>query len=81
MNTHLSESNSSCIHCPVYSYCRLIPGTTYHYKFGDNAYGWSDEYTFRAAPTPGPSVETRVLAIGGKFMYICVLLLLFKDES
>jgi len=45
---------------------RLVPGTQYFYKFGDT-YGFSDESTFRAAPVPGPSVTTRVLALGGSY--------------
>ena len=44
---------------------RLVPGRRYYYKFGDDSFGWSDEFSFKAAPTPGPSVTTRVLAIGG----------------
>ena len=46
----------------------LVPGTKYYYKFGDDSYGWSDEYSFKAAPTPGPTVTTRVLAVGGQWL-------------
>ncbi len=33
--------------------------------FGD-VYGWSQEFTFTAAPKPGPDVTTRVVAYGGE---------------
>lgn len=51
----------------VYS---LAPGGKYYYRFGDNAYGWSDEFTFNAAPVPGPNVTTKVLAFGGRYIII-----------
>lgn len=41
----------------------------YYYRFGDDAYGWSDEFTFNAAPVPGPNVTTKVLAFGGIHNY------------
>ena len=50
-------------------FCSLTPGGKYYYRFGDDAYGWSDEFTFNAAPVPGPSVTTKVLAFGGTFLY------------
>ena len=34
--------------------------------FGD-VYGWSEEFSFRAAPEPGPNVTTRVIAFGGEW--------------
>lgn len=49
----------------VFLVSRLIPGKKYYYIFGDSSYGWSDEYSFKAAPTPGPTVTTRILAVGG----------------
>ena len=42
-----------------------MPGMKYYYKFGD-AFGWSEEASFHAAPQPGPDVITRVLAFGGR---------------
>ena len=52
---------------------RLVPGTQYYYTFGDT-YGWSAEYSFTAAPKPGPNVTTRVVAYGGVCVcvYVCV---------
>jgi len=38
----------------------------YYYIFGD-VYGWSEEFSFKAAPVPGPDVTTRVLSIGGTY--------------
>ena len=43
----------------------LVPGTQYYYIFGDSSYGWSEGFSFRASPTPGPDVTTRVVAYGG----------------
>ena len=45
---------------------RLKPGTRYYYIFGDDDFGWSEEFSFMSAPVPGPGVTTRVLAFGGK---------------
>lgn len=45
----------------------LSPGQKYYYRFGDDAYGWSDEFTFTSAPVPGPNVTTRVLTFGGSY--------------
>ena len=46
--------------------CSLQPATKYYYIFGD-VYGWSEEFTFKSPPQPGPDVTTRVLAFGGKY--------------
>ena len=43
----------------------LTAGAKYYYRFGDDTFGWSDEFTFNAAPVPGPNVTTKVLAFGG----------------
>ncbi len=45
---------------------RLDPQTKYYYKFGDEAYGWSEEFSFTSAPETGPDITTRVLAFGGE---------------
>ncbi|XP_064383549.1 uncharacterized protein LOC135332138 [Halichondria panicea] len=42
----------------------LKPQTKYFYIFGDDAYGWSEEFNFTSAPKTGPDVVTRVLAFG-----------------
>ena len=42
---------------------RLTPGAVYYYKYGDDQYGWSDEYMFKAAPPQGGTVK--VVAYGG----------------
>ena len=42
---------------------RLTPGAVYYYKYGDDQYGWSDEYMFKAAPPKGGTV--RIVAYGG----------------
>ena len=46
----------------------LIPGTTYHYMFGDSGPGgsWSPEFSFTAPPPVGPNSTTRVVAFGGE---------------
>ena len=62
--------NIECIQWLEFSGCpdfRIVPGIRYYYIFGDDAYGWSDEFSFKAAPTPGPSVNTKELAIAGEF--------------
>ncbi|KAL5499790.1 hypothetical protein EMCRGX_G011250 [Ephydatia muelleri] len=41
----------------------LTPGQTYYYIFGD-AYGWSSEYNFKAAPYPGSSDPVTIIAYG-----------------
>ncbi|GBF94969.1 inactive purple acid phosphatase-like [Raphidocelis subcapitata] len=41
----------------------LEPGATYYYRFGDEALGFSPEFSFRAAPAPGPRSRVRFLAI------------------
>ena len=45
--------------------CSLTPSSKYFYRFGDDAYGWSNEFNFTSAPVPGPNVTTRVLTFGG----------------
>lgn len=49
------------IHTAVMS--DLIPGEKYYYVFGDS-YGWSNEYSFTAAPFPGSSDPITVIAYG-----------------
>ena len=52
--------------CSLHAFVRsLTPATKYYYQFGDDAYGWSEEFTFKSAPVPGPNVTTRVLTFGG----------------
>ena len=41
----------------------------YYYTYGDGVGGWSEEFSFVAAPKPGPSVTTRVVAFGGESYY------------
>ena len=41
--------------------------------FGDNSSGtWSQEFSFTAAPSSGPSVTTRVVVYGGEIVVIYV---------
>ena len=43
----------------------------YYYVFGDNSSGtWSQEFSFTAAPSSGPSVTTRVVVYGGEIVYV-----------
>jgi len=37
----------------------------YYYIFGDN-YGWSEEFSFRAAPKKGSSDTISLIAYGGQ---------------
>ena len=39
----------------------LTPGATYYYRFGSDKLGFSDEFSFRAAPEVGPHTEFRGL--------------------
>ena len=58
---HISDAN--IVSSPLCMYS-LTPGQTYYYIFGD-AYGWSSEYTFKAAPYPGSSNPVTIIAYGG----------------
>ena len=49
----------------------LQPSKKYYYVFGDS-YGWSEEYSFKAPPIPGPNVTTRVIAFGGMYIHVHV---------
>jgi hypothetical protein len=42
----------------------LVPTQMYYYQTGDEKYGWSGEFSFRAPPAPSPDVTTRVVAYG-----------------
>ena len=46
------------------SFSSLVPTQKYYYQTGDEKYGWSEEYSFRAPPTPSPDVTTRVIVFG-----------------
>ena len=46
------------------SFSSLVPTQKYYYQTGDEKYGWSEEYSFRAPPTPSPNAMTRVIAYG-----------------
>ena len=50
----------------IYNLTSLTPGETYYYIFGD-AYGWSSEYKFKAAPYPGSTNPVTVIAYGGLY--------------
>ena len=53
------------------THCSLTPGMKYYYVFGDNSSGtWSQEFSFTAAPSSGPSVTTRVVVYGGEIVYV-----------
>lgn len=41
----------------------LAPFTRCFYKFGSDATGWSDEFSFLSAPEVGPHVEVKILAL------------------
>ena len=43
----------------------LQPGLTYYYTCGDQQYGWSQEFSFRAATPANASATTRVIVYGG----------------
>ena len=46
------------------SHSSLVPTQMYYYQTGDEKYGWSGEFSFRAPPAPSPDVTTRVVAYG-----------------
>jgi hypothetical protein len=41
----------------------LHPGHRYHYRFGSDADGFSDDFSFLAPPKHGPNHEVRILAM------------------
>ena len=43
----------------------LQPGLTYYYTCGDQQFGWSQEFSFRAALAADPKTTVRVSAFGG----------------
>ena len=45
----------------------LQPGLTYYYMCGDDAFGWSQEFSFTAAQPGNPSTTTRISAFGGTY--------------
>ena len=60
----------TAVHSP---HCSLTPGLKYYYVFGDNSSGtWSQEFSFTAAPLPGPSVTTKVVVYGGEIFDMCL---------
>ena len=61
----------------------LIPGTTYHYMFGDGGLGgsWSPEFSFTAPPPVGPNATTRVVAFGGEGYPCAVCILHFMSQD
>ena len=46
------------------SFYSLVPTQKYYYQTGDEKYGWSEEYSFKAPPTPSSDVTTRVIVFG-----------------
>ena len=42
----------------------LKPGYRYEYKFGDDDYGWSQVYSFKAPPMPSPNAAVKFIAFG-----------------
>ena len=44
----------------------LQPGLTYYYTCGDQQFGWSQEFSFRAATPANASATTRVVVYGGR---------------
>ena len=42
----------------------LKPGYQYKYKFGDDEYGWSQMYSFKAPPMPSPNATVKFIAFG-----------------
>ena len=48
----------------------LQPGLTYYYVCGDQQFGWSQEFSFRAATPANASASTRVVVYGGKSLLV-----------
>ena len=63
--------------------CSLTPGLKYYYVFGDNSSStWSQEFSFTAAPLPGPSATTRVVVYGGEiFVHMCSVCRHFSSKA
>ena len=47
----------------------LEPGLTYYYSCGDDQFGWSQEFSFKAATPADPKATVRVSAFGGVLNY------------
>ena len=47
----------------------LQPGSTYYYTCGDDQFGWSQEFSFKAASPADPDTTTRVVIYGGTYFY------------
>ena len=43
----------------------LQPGSTYYYTCGDDQFGWSQEFSFKAASPADPKATVKISAFGG----------------